>query len=80
VYFLTFKIICNEKNEKSKKKVLMHSDLVRMAMLFPPKESTEGQDLSTREVGKKFLEELKEQGPTLDRVGKVFVKFIKKRD
>jgi hypothetical protein len=69
-----------KKNEKSKKKVLMHSDLVRMAMLFPPKESTESQDLSTREVGKKFLEELKEQGPTLDRVGKVFVKFIKKRD
>jgi hypothetical protein len=51
-----------------------------MAMLFPPEESTESQDLSTREVGKKFLEELKEQGPTLDRVGKVFVKFIKKRD
>ena len=55
-------------------------EINKMAMLFPPEESTEGQDLSTREVGKKFLEELKEQGPTLDRVGKVFVKFIKKRD
>ena len=51
-----------------------------MAMLFPPKLSTESQDLSIREVGKKFLEELKAQGPTLDRVGKVFLKFIKKRD
>ena len=51
-----------------------------MAMLFPPKLSTESQDLSIREFGKKFLEELKAQGPTLDRVGKVFLKFIKKRE
>ena len=49
-------------------------------MLFPPKLSTESQDLSIREVGKKFLEELKAQGPILDRVGKVFLKFIKKRE
>ena len=49
-------------------------------MLLPPKVSTESQDLSTREVAKKFLEELKAQCPTLDRVGKVFLKFIKKRD
>jgi len=42
-------------------------------MFFPPKVSTESHDLSTREVTKKFLEELKAQGPTLDRVGKVFL-------
>ncbi len=31
------------------------------------------QGMSTRERGKKFLEELKAKGPTLDRVGKVFI-------
>jgi hypothetical protein len=35
-------------------------------MLFPPKVSTESQDLSTKEVGKKFLEELKAQGPWIE--------------
>jgi len=35
--------------------------------------------LSTREVGKKFLEELKAQGPTLDRVGKVFFVIHKEK-
>ena len=32
------------------------------------------QGMSTREKGKKFLEELKAKGPKMDKVGKVFIK------
>jgi len=32
------------------------------------------QGMSIRERGKKFLDELKAKGPTLDKVGKVFIK------
>ena len=31
------------------------------------------QELSTQELGRRFFESLKKQGPTLDRVGQVFV-------
>ena len=36
--------------------------------------SLSNKGMSTKEIGKKFLEELKAKGPTLDKVGKVFIK------
>ena len=58
-----------KKNEKSMKKVLMHSDLVRMAMLFPSCSDQE-------EITKKIDEPRKPEGEAVP----IEVIFIKKRD
>ena len=54
-----------KKNEKSKKKVLMHSDLVRMAMLFPPKESTEKSRFVDKGSWQEVFRRIKRTGPHL---------------
>ena len=37
------------------------------------------EELTTREIGRRFYERLKKQGPTLDRVGQSFVQVRRKR-
>ena len=58
--------------KKSSNQSLMHSDLLRMAMLFPPKSDTESQDTSAQKT-------METQAPKKDRTIEVtFLKKLKK--
>ena len=47
---------------------------------FPDRKKDEQKEaLTTQELGRRFFERLKKQGPTLDRVGQSFVQKIRKK-